>query len=214
MKKLYILGSGGLGREVLLYTKNNSRLMEEYEFAGFLDDLDPTPRAVNGVNVIGDTSILLDSEEEVGVIIAIGCRYIRKEKFEKLKTNKNISFPNMIANDVNIDESINLGIGNIILGNVNLTVNVELGDFNLIYLNSVLTHDVKLGNYISMYTGVTLSGAVEIEDFSELGTGAIVIPNVKVAAETIVGAGAVVVRDTEGKETIVGIPAKQIKKND
>lgn len=211
MKKLYILGAGGLGREVLWHVQNNSKLLNEYKLEGFLDDMNSSRREVNGIPVIGDTSVVLDAKEEVGVIIAIGCRYTRKEKFEKLKVNKNILFPNMIADNINLSETVRMGQGNIILDDVSFTVNIELGDFNLIYLKSVITHDVKLGSYISMYSGVMLSGAVEIGDFCEIGTGAIIIPRVKVNSETIIGAGAVVIKDTEGKETIVGVPAKKIK---
>lgn len=211
MKKLYILGAGGLGREVLWHVQNNQRLLAEYELVGFLDDLNPSYREVNGLNVVGDTNLLLNSKEEVGVIIAIGCRYVRKEKFEILQVNNKVLFPNMLAQGINLSETVKLGQGNIILYDVNFTVNIELGDFNLIYLKSILTHDVKLGNYNSIYSGVIFSGAVQVKDFCEFGTGSIVIPGVKIASETVVGAGAVVIRDTEGNETVVGVPAKKIK---
>lgn len=211
MKKLYILGAGGLGREVLWHVQNNSVLLKEYELIGFLDDLDPSFREVNGIQVLGNSSVLLNSKEEIGVIIAIGCRYTRKEKFEKLKGNKKILFPNMIAENIKLSETVKIGIGNILLNDVSLSVNIEIGDFNLIYLKSVLTHDVKLGNYISMYSGAILSGSVQVGDLCELGSGAIVIPDINIASETIIGAGAVVIKDTEGKETIVGVPAKKIK---
>lgn len=211
MKKLYILGAGGLGREVLWHVQNNNALLAEYELVGFLDDMDPSLREVNGINVVGDTSLLLNSQEEVGVIIAIGSSHIRKKKFEILQVNKNIIFPNMIAEGIEISDTVKIGQGNIILNDVNITVNVELGDFNLIYLKSIVTHDVKIGNYNSIYSGVIFSGAVHVEDFCEFGTGSIVIPRVKIASETIIGAGSVVIRDTEGCETIVGVPAKKIK---
>lgn len=209
--KLYILGAGGLGREVLWHVQNNSELLSKYELIGFLDDLDASERKVNGVPVVGTSKILLESEEAVGVIIAIGCRYIRKEKFEMLKENTNIIFPNMIAEGIKLSDTVKIGQGNIILDNTKFTVNIEIGDFNLVYLNCVFTHDVKIGNFVSMYSGVILSGAVRIDDLSEIGTGTKVIPRVHIASETIIGAGAVVIKDTEGNETLVGVPARKIK---
>lgn len=212
-KKLYILGAGGLGREVLWHIEDNTTLLEEYELVGFLDDLNPEKRVVNRLEILGDLNLIIDTQEEIGVIIAIGDRYVRKEKHEILKKNKKILFPNMIVEGIKVSDNVKIGQGNIIFDNVKITTNIEIGDFNLIYLNSILTHDVKFGNYISMYSGVILSGGVIMDDFCEVGTGAIVIPRVHVKPHTIIGAGATVIKDTEGNETIVGVPAKKINKN-
>ena len=56
--------------------------------------------------VLGDTNLVLKTKEEVGVIIAIGDRYVRKEKYEILKQNKNILFPNLIAEDIKISDTV------------------------------------------------------------------------------------------------------------
>lgn len=209
--KLYILGAGGLGREVLWNVQNNKDLLADYEFIGFLDDLNEPGKLINNVKVVGGSNLLLESKEKVAVIIAIGDRFVRKEKFDLLKTNENIVFPNLIGHDVTLSDTVNLGKGNIILHSAKFSVNIDIGDFNLIYISDVLTHDVKLGNYNSLYTGVIISGESIIKDFCELGTGAIILPRLTVESNTIIGAGAVVIKDTAGNETLVGVPAKKIK---
>lgn len=209
--KLYILGAGGLGREVLWNVQNNENLLKDYEFIGFLDDLNEPGKFVNNIEIVGGSNLLLESKEKVAVIIAIGDRFIRKEKFDLLKINENIIFPNLIGHDVTLSDTVNLGKGNIILHSAKFSVNIDIGDFNLIYINDVLTHDVKLGNYNSLYTGVIISGESIVKDFCELGTGAIVLPRLTIESNTIIGAGAVVIKDTAGNETLVGVPAKKIK---
>ena len=186
--KLYILGAGGLGREVLWNVQNNKDLLADYEFIGFLDDLNEPGKLINNVKVVGGSNLLLESKEKVAVIIAIGDRF-----------------------DVTLSATVNLGKGNIILHSAKFSVNIDIGDFNLIYISDVLTHDVKLGNYNSLYTGVIISGESIIKDFCELGTGAIILPRLTVESNTIIGAGAVVIKDTAGDETLVGVPAKKIK---
>ena len=207
-KELYIIGAGGLGREVQWHISENENLISQYNIAGYIDDIQKTGKNINGLEILGTTKDLLDITDDIAVVIAIGDPQIRKDKYDTISNKENIHFPNIIAGDVRYSDTVKFGRGNIVLRDSIFTVNIEVGDFNLIYLNCTITHDVKIKNFVSLYSAVNISGTVTIGDLSEIGTGTKIIQNVNIGPKTIVGAGAVVISDTKGNVTLVGVPAK------
>lgn len=208
---LYIIGAGGLGREVQWHITENPEFLERFNLVGFIDDLQVAGTMINGLEIVGSTKDILDIDKEIAVIIAIGNPKIRKSKYDTICHKKNIIFPNIVAKDVRLSKTVHLGQGNIIMSDAIFTVNIEIGDFNLIYLNCTITHDVKIHNFVSLYSAVNVSGTVSIGDFSEIGTGVKIIQNINIGPRTIIGAGAVVISDCEGDVTLVGVPAKPNK---
>lgn len=209
---LYIIGAGGLGKEVLWHIEDNSDMYKDYDVKGFIDDGKDIGLEINGKKILGRTDYLLDIDDDIAVVIAIGNPNIRKQKYDMIKHKSNFSYPNIFPRDLSKSSTVDFGKGNIILNDAKFTVNIEIGDFNLIYIQCVITHDVVIKNFVSLYTGVIISGSCVIEDLCELGTGVRVIQNINIARKTVIGAGAVVVKDTEGDEVLVGIPAKKISR--
>jgi acetyltransferase-like isoleucine patch superfamily enzyme len=58
-----------------------------------------------------------------------------------------------------------------------------------------------------------VKSTVILEDDCWIGAGAIILPGVKIGKMAIVGAGAVVTKDVPDNTTVVGIPAKAVRKN-
>lgn len=213
MKPIVIVGAGGFGREVHWLIKQINRQREEWNVLGYIDDNVEVGTEINEKKVLGNIDYLLNQKENLSVAIAIGNARVRKQLVEKLSKNLYLEYPNLIAPDVYIDETIQLGKGNIIaLGNI-LTVNIEIEDFNIINLNCTVGHDVKFHNFITVYPGVNISGNVVIGEESELGTNSCIIQGIDIGPETIIGAGSVVIRDIKGGCTVVGNPTRSIKKD-
>ena len=145
-------------------------------------------------------------------MIAISNAKIRKQIYQKLSKNPNISYPNIIANDVRISNTNRLGIGNIICTHTILTTNITIGNFNHINLSCTLGHDAILKDYVTVYPGVNISGNVVVGSLAELGTGSKIIQGITISGEIIVGAGGVIVKDLTNKGTYVGIPVRRIGK--
>ncbi|MCC2843780.1 MULTISPECIES: acetyltransferase [Clostridium] len=208
MNNIVIIGASGFGREVAWLIENS----DNWNVIGFVDDnKDLENKSVNDYPVLGTIDFLLNVNEKTNAVVAIGNPQIRKKIVERLQSNTNISFPNIVDKDVIIDKTVMLGFGNIICkGNI-LTTNIEIGNFNHINLNCTVGHDVQFNDYITVYPGVNISGNVIINDCVEVGTGTKIIQGKKIVKETVIGAGSVVVKDIIENGTYIGIPAKQMK---
>ena len=117
--------------------------------------------------------------------------------------------------------------GNVIIEDdvfIGANVSISKGPFEnkptRIGYNTLISHGTSIGhgcvigtsNHLSQ--NVTLAGSVTTGEKCFFGAGSFVLPHINLHNETTVGAGAVVVNntDTEGL-TLVGCPAKELKKN-
>lgn len=212
MKSIVIIGAGGFGREVHWLIKQINREKEEWNFLGYIDDNVEVGTEINGKKVLGNLDYLLNQKENLSVAIAIGNAKVRKQLVERLSKNQKLEYPNLIAPDVYIDETVQLGKGNIITSGNILTVNIKIEDFNIINLSCTIGHDVEFDSFVTVYPCANISGNVDIAAECELGTNSCIIQGIKIGRETIIGAGAVVIRNIEGKCTAVGNPVRIIKR--
>lgn len=84
----------------------------------------------------------------------------------------------------------------------------------------VIGETAVIGNNVTMFHGATLGGTGNekgkrhptVGDNVVIGSSAKILGNIYIASGTKVGANAVVLQDTSPNSTLVGIPAKEIKK--
>ena len=206
-KDIVIVGNGGFARETKWLLERINQVKEEWNFLGFIDEVD----SFEGSRVIGNDAFILSVEKELHVALAIGNAAIRERIYEKYKKNSYLRYPNLIDPSVIMSSQVELGRGNIICAGNILTVNVKMGDFCIVNLDCTLGHDVVFDSFITIYPGVNVSGAVTIERCTEIGTGTKIIQGKKIGKNAVVGAGAVVITDIPDNCTAVGVPAKVIK---
>ena len=205
---LFIIGAGGLGREVAATIKS----LGFWKSVCFIDDNIQPNTKVNGLPVVGNLSYLLKVDRRVDVHIAIGVPAIRKSVLDTISVNANLQFPNIIHPSVRIhDEThVRLGRGNYLADGTIITTNVTLSDFNLINLMCTIGHDTVIGSNCSVMPSVNISGGAKLEDNVYVGTGVKLIKSTVLGEGCTVGAGAVVNKDIPAGETWAGVPAKKI----
>jgi sugar O-acyltransferase (sialic acid O-acetyltransferase NeuD family) len=209
---MVIIGAGGMGREALFLLQNINTKSKQYTILGFIDnDIDLQGKTVNGFPILGNDSWLDNYQDEINVVAAIGSPFARKKTIEKFDKNSNITFPNIIANDVTYSDCVYMGRGNIIGFSSVLMVNITIGNFVIVNPSCIIQHDVSIGDFVSLYGSVHIAGNVSIGECAEIGVGAKVIQGKSIGDNAIIGAGAVVVRDIPANCTAVGVPAKSIK---
>lgn len=213
MKDIVIFGAGGLGREVFFEIRRLNNLKEEYNILGFADDLPgAVGREIHGIRILGGAEWLKAYDKPLCVVIAVGSGRVRKAIYERIRENKNLTFPNIIAHDAVFSESVTFGEGCIVCFSAVFTVDIGIGSFVLVNNGCTVGHDSVLEDFSTLYPGVNISGSVRLKSCCEIGAGSCVIQGKTIGENTIVGAGAAVIADLPSNCTAVGVPAKVIKR--
>lgn len=213
MKKLYIIGAGGFGREVAWLVERINAIEETWEIGGYVDD-DISLHGVTKDNypVIGDFNYLIElsNKSDIYAVCAVGSARVRKTIINKFK-NSNVKFATVIDPSVIKSDKVQIGEGTVICAGTIITVDISIGNHVIINLDCTLGHDAIIHDFVTIYPSVNVSGNVEVGECSEMGTGMQIIQGKKIGNGSIVGAGALVVKDIPNNCTAVGSPAKPIK---
>lgn len=224
MKKalpVIIFGSAGASTDIYYWIKaiNCSTAMtgEKFNVLGFIDNEKEVGTLVHdNLQIIGkddDVSNLIRDYCEVGLVVPFGEPKLRKKIVDRFKKSGNVSFPNIIHPTVIYEKDAGtMGIGNHVGPGVIIASVYDIGDFNYISAGSLLGHDIVIGNFNSINPLAAVAGDVNITEFCTVGINSTVRQGITLRPGTTLGAGAVLVKDTEGDEVLVGIPANKLKK--
>jgi sugar O-acyltransferase (sialic acid O-acetyltransferase NeuD family) len=213
VKKLVIIGAGGLGREVAQYIKDINQISPTYELIGFIDsDIKKKGVEYYGVPVLGDFDILhsfFKSNEKVYGFCAVAKPSIKSRLVLQMKEN-NIENINIIHPMAYVSPEVRIGKGVLISPYCVITTNITIGNYVHINPQCGIGHDSTIGNYSTLYWNVNVSGNVKIEENVEIGSKAFIKQGLIIQENSILGAGAVVVHSVKEGITVVGVPAKEI----
>ncbi len=205
MRNIVVAGTGGAGKETKWLIERINALTPTYNFLGFID-IEP------GDEVVGDDSFIIDTTEELDVVIAMGSMEKRKFLYELYKKNPKVHFPNLIDPTATVSDSVVMGEGNVICAGAIITVDVKLGNQNLINFNCTIAHDNEMGDFNTLNPNCNLSGAVKLGNLIEVGTGSQIVQCKTIGDETHIWAGSCVIKNIKGRCEVVGVPAKVVRK--
>lgn len=211
MKKLFIIGSGGFGKQVIEIVEKINKKSEKYELIGLIDDDERLRgKEVLGYKVIGTTDYLKNysKKHEVYGVIAIANGEARRQISQKLNS---VQWVNLIHPNTVISKYVKMGKGNIICAGVIINPECNLGDHCHINIGTTLGHDVSMLDYVTVMPGSRISGNVTLKSNSMIGTGSIIIQKLIIEENVTLGAGTVVTKNTLPNSLYIGVPAKKIK---
>ncbi len=208
MKKLVIIGAGGLGRQIAWIVERINNVDASWELLGFIDDNKALQGEICGRHVVlGGLEWIEQHKGDVYVACAIGSSQIRKKVINNLDGAK---FATLIDPSVIMSDRVEIGEGSIICAGSILTVDILIGSHVFINWDCTVGHDAELKDFVTLYPSVNVSGNVSLNKCVEMGAGSQVIQGLEIAENTIIGAGAVVVKDLHEPGTYVGVPARKL----
>ncbi len=213
MSRVLGLGAGGHAKVVIEIL----RAAGGYDLVGLLD-----PRRelwgteVLGVPVLGDDD-LLPAQYDSGVrsaFVGLGSRGDlgpRRRLYERVH-GYGFSFVAAVHPAAVVSPSAELGEGPTIAALAVIGPGARLGDDVLVNTAAIIEHDCVLGDHVHVASGARLGGGVTLCDGVHIGLGASVNPGLRVGDGAVVGSGSVVVEDVGDGQTVVGIPARPLRR--
>lgn len=204
MKKILIIGTGGLAREltswcsthyqIVGYSSTNSTEHDEFNLPGKLYTSDVTPD-VAGTDL---------------AVIAIGSP-LAKAKIHKQFLDLGFNFPTFIHPSSTISDRVYIGDGVIISPNCVVSPNVTLNNFVYVNFSCGIGHDADVGCYTQINPGTQLGGLSKIGKSVLIGSGSTILQGITVGNGATVGSGSVVLSRVADKATVLGNPAKRMR---
>lgn len=207
LKKLIVVGAGGMGREVLQWVKDINAQSPTWEVLGFIDDnasaLDDKECDFKIIGGLSDYK----AEDDVYLAIAIASPSAKEKIVGDLKS-KGAKFATLIHPRARIGSFNKIGEGTILYPGASLSVNCEVGRF-VTLLGSTVGHDAKICDWASIMGNCNINGGVVVGERAFLGCQTVTVPNRKIGSDAYVCAGSVVMTNVKSGIKVMGNPARK-----
>jgi UDP-perosamine 4-acetyltransferase len=168
-----------------------------------------------GYPVLGDDEVLNEVEiQDCDVVIGIGAMggASRRGELVRKVLKQGFKMPTLISPRALLSRSVNVGVGSQIMLGAIIQSGASVGEHCIINTGAIIEHDVKIEEGVHVAPGAILCGAVSVGSGAFIGAGATVKQGVTIGRNACVGAGAVVLCDVPENTTVVGVPARALKK--
>lgn len=209
-KNVLLLGAGGHCK----VTIDLLRQLDGYRVIGILDDdaeLHGSCRA--GCPVLGGTNRLREPDfAGCAFVIGTATPRTRKAMWERLNSLGHEPLT-LVHPDAHVSGDASLGEGSMVAVNAVVNSGARIGKGSLINTSAIVEHDCVVDDFVHIAPGACMAGCVKIKKGAFIGIGATIIEFVRIGENAIVGAGAVVLKDVAPFETVVGNPARSVRKS-
>lgn len=211
MKRMIIVGAGGLGREVHNLASADRANGVDWFLAGFLDT---RANALDGVDtdmsILGDPTTYVPGRDDI-FIVAVGDPRLKRRLVAPLRLKGGI----FVSLRTSVLMSDRVKYGAAVFGDrARVSVDCSIGDYAFVGDEAVVGHDVKVGDYAHIGTRCFLAGKVRIEDDAVVHPMSSIAIGVRVGRGATVGLGSVVFHHVPDGATVVGNPARVLPRSD
>ncbi|MHA5067741.1 acetyltransferase [Cetobacterium somerae] len=208
MKKIIVIGSGGHAKVVIdIILQRNKVLDDNLKIIGILDDKYNEDKKIEifETPVIGKIDEMLELQEDVYYVIAIGNNCVRRKIAEKYSDKK---FITLIHPKAIIGEKVSIEEGTVVMAGSIINSYTKIGKHCILNTGSIIEHDNTIEDYVHISPNATLCGGITIGEETWIGVGATIIQEKKIGKKVVVGAGTVIVKNLQDKIKVIGASAK------
>jgi sugar O-acyltransferase (sialic acid O-acetyltransferase NeuD family) len=209
-RPLIILGTGGGARDVLEIAGTHATA---WRVVGFLDDAQPAGTEHAGLPVLGR---IADAPAFPGhvFVTSIGSdtSYRGRPHIIAASGLDDDCFATLVHAGAFVSPRARLGAGTSIGFGASIAAGVEIGRHVTIGAGVVIGHDTVIADHAVLAPAAVVSGAVRLGRACYIGAGACLRQRLAVGAEALVGIGTVVLRNVPAGATVVGNPARVLRR--
>ena len=204
MNKLIMIGAGGHAESVA-----DSIDKEQYELVGFIDSNKTGSHL--GLPILGKEITNIPNYQSYVYFVSIGDVGYRELWYKKL-VELHLPIINIIDKTAIISPSATIGVGNFIGKLAIINAGTRVGDNNVINTKALIEHECRIGSHTHLSTNSTINGDVIVEDSVFFGSTAVCNGQLKIGHHAVVGSGSAVIKEVEPWTTVVGTPARVVKR--
>lgn len=180
--------------------------------AGFLDgNAERHGHVVHGLPVLGGIE-WLKAHPDAEVVVAVGSPAVRKRLVASIAALGHERFGRIVHPAAIVGRRVEIGSGSIVLQAASITTDARLGRHVVVNPGATIAHDCVVDDFVLVAPGANVSGAVRLGEGADVGTNAAILQTLAVGAWSVVGAGAVVREPVPPDVTVVGVPARVVRR--
>jgi sugar O-acyltransferase (sialic acid O-acetyltransferase NeuD family) len=212
-RPLIVLGTGGNALDFLDVVEAINAATATWELVGFLDDAREPGSRLHGIEVLGPLSRATEFRR-CWFVNAIGSdkSYRRRPDVVAATGLGDQFFATLIHPGASVSRRSQVGAGTVINVGASVGGEVAVGRHATLGPNCTIGHNVTVEDFAVVAPGAVVSGFVRLGRGCYVGAGAAVKQKVEIAPGALVGLGAVVVRDVPERTTVVGNPARPLRR--
>ena len=210
MKAVAILVAGTGGQASVLL---DACLAAGSKVAGIILASEDVPLAKFNVPVLGGLDRLSDRDFLRAHAIAIGTGDgMQRRAYARTIADHEGTLATVIHPASTVSRSAQIGDGTMLAAGSVVGPYAQVGGFCIVNTCASIDHDNVLEDGVNLSPGVHFAGNVTCLEDAFVGTGATAIPGITIGRRAIIGAGAPVTTDVPDDTTVVGTPARPIRR--